>query len=261
MVRRGLGLSHGTSGIRRPVRRGLPVVLVTVCAVAFGPVGSARASTVVALWNMNEAAGSTALVDFGPNMGANDPLNGTIGTSITLDGSVHSYPSVKRGGAGTVDPQHLDVVNSALGNPGTSDFIVTVRLKVPNIASAFGNVMQKGQTGSPTGFWKIELDGGNGTGEVFCGFRSIVGGVTTNGGIRSPINIADNQWHVVTCERGSNFVSTTVDGHTTMQMHTVGNIVNNNPLTIGGKANCNATLSHLCDYFTGQIDYVQIQTG
>jgi len=240
----------------RPVRRGLLAVVVTVCAVALGPVGSARASTVVALWNMNEAPKSAVLVDSGPN-----GLNGTIGTSITLNGAVHSFPAVKRGVGGTVDPQHLDVVNSALLNPGTSDFSVTVRLLVPNIASAFGNVMQKGQTGSPTGFWKIELDGGNGTGEVFCGFRSVVAGVATAGGIRSPINIADNQWHVVTCERGPNFVSTTVDGHTTKQMHTVGSIVNNVPLTIGGKANCNATLAHLCDYFIGQMDYVQIQTN
>jgi hypothetical protein len=253
MVRRGLGLGQSRSGIRRPVRRGLLAVVVMVCAVVLGPVGPARASTVIALWNMSENPGSAVLVDSGPN-----GLNGTIGTTITLDGSVHSYPAVKRGVGGTVDPQHLDVVDSPLLNPGTSDFIVTVRLKVPNIASAFGNVMQKAQSGSPTGFWKIELDGGNGTGEVFCGFRSTT---ASQGGIRSPINIADNQWHVVSCERGPNFVSTTVDGHTTTQMHTVGNIVNNVPLTIGGKANCNATLSHLCDYFFGQIDYVEIQAG
>jgi Laminin G domain len=241
------------------MRRGLVAVVVTaLCAVAFGPAGTAQASTVVALWNMNEAPGSTVLVDSSGNN-----INGTIGTSITPNGAYQSFPQVKRGfNNATFDPQHLDVINDPRTNPGTSDFIVTVRVKIAKPSDAFGNIMQKGQTGSPTGFWKIELDGPV-RGEVFCGFRSIVSGVTTNGGIRSPINIADNQWHIVTCERGPGFVSTTVDGHVTKQGNSpTGAITNNVPLTIGGKLNCTAaTVNHDCDYFVGQIDYVQIQTA
>lgn len=230
--------------------------LIAAVGLALIPVigltASAQASSVVAFWNFNElpATPTPVLLDSGPN-----GLNGTIGTSITLNGFYHSFPLVKRGVGGTVDPQHLDVINSALLNPGTSDFMVTVRLRVANLAQSFGNVMQKGQTGSPTGYWKIELDGG--TGRVFCGFVSPTG----SGGIRSPIVIADNNWHMVTCERGPGFVSTTVDGVSSRINHAVGNIVNNNPLTIGGKLNCNATLTHLCDYFIGQIDYVEIQSG
>ena len=154
------------------------------------------------------------------------------------------------------------MINDPRTNPGTSDFKVTARIKIAKPSDAFGNVMQKGQTGTPTGFWKMELDGPT-RGLVFCGFRSIVNGVTTNGGIRSPINVADNQWHVVTCERGPGFVSTTVDGHVTIQRgHPTGAITNTVPLTIGGKGNCTAaSVDHDCDYFVGQIDYVQIQTG
>ena len=259
MIRRGLGLVYGTTAIRRPTKRGLvAVVVTTVCAVVFGPVGSAQASTVVAVWNMNEAPGSTVLVDSGPNH-----LNGTIGTSITSNGAVHSFPQIVRGfNNATFDPQHLDVINDPRTNPGTSDFKVTARIKIAKPIDAYGNVMQKGQTGTATGFWKMELDGST-RGLVFCGFRSIVNGVTTNGGIRSPINVADNQWHIVTCERGPGFVSTTVDGHVTTQLgHPTGVITNNVPLTIGGKLNCTAaTVHHDCDYFEGQIDYVQIQTG
>ncbi len=70
----------------------------------------------------------------------------------------------------------------------------------------------------------------------------------------------DGNWHIVTCERGPGFVSTTVDGVTARINHTVGNIVNTNPLTIGGKLNCDATLSHECDYFIGQLDYVEVET-
>jgi hypothetical protein len=256
-MRGGLGLAYGAAVRGRPVKGVLLAAAVMVCAVVFGPLGTARASTVVALWTMNEPPGSKVLLDSGPN-----GINGTIGTSTTLNGTFQSFPQVQRGfNNATYDPQHIDVINSPLTNPGTSDFIVTVMLRIAKPSDSFGNVMQKGQTGSPTGFWKIELDGPT-RGLVFCGFRSIVNGVTTNGGIRSPINIADNQWHTVTCERGPNFVSTTVDGHTTKQMHTVGNIVNNVPLTIGGKQNCTAaTLHHDCDYFVGQIQFVQISTG
>jgi Concanavalin A-like lectin/glucanases superfamily len=253
----------GFSAVRRRaagrtmVRGGPVAVVLALGAVALGPAGSAGAASVVAVWNMNETAGSKVLVDSGPNH-----INGTIGTSITLNGSFHSFPQVQRGfNNATFDPQHLDVINDPRMNPGTADFSVTARIKIAKPSDAFGNVMQKGQSGSPTGFWKMELDGPT-RGLVFCGFRSVVNGVTTQGGIRSPINIADNQWHVVTCERGPGFVSTTVDGHTTKQMHFVGNVVNNVPLTIGGKLNCTAaTLHHDCDYFEGQLDYVQIQTG
>ena len=95
----------GRTLLRRPSSRGL---LATVAAAALAalcaPVGSAQASTVVALWNMNEAAGSKVLVDSGPNH-----MNGTIGTSITANGAVHSFPQVVRGfNNGTFDPQHLD---------------------------------------------------------------------------------------------------------------------------------------------------------
>jgi hypothetical protein len=242
---------------RRLTRGGPAVVLLAAAAVALGSVGPANAASVLAVWNMNELSGSTVLVDSGPQH-----INGTIGTSITLNGSSHSFPQVKRGfNNATFDPQHLDVVNDPRMNPGTADFRVTARIKIAKPSDAFGNVMQKGQSGNATGFWKIELDGPT-RGLVFCGFKSVVNGVTTQGGIRSPINVADNQWHVVTCERGPGFVSTTVDGHTTKQMHSVGSIVNNVPLTIGGKLNCTAaTLHHDCDYFEGQIDYVQIETG
>ena len=244
--------------VRRPSRRLIVTVAATALAALCAPVGSARASTVVALWNMNEAAGSKVLVDSGPNH-----MNGTIGTSITGNGAVHSFPQVVRGfNNATFDPQHLDVINDPRTNPGTSDFKVTARIKIAKPADAFGNVMQKGQTGTPTGFWKMELDGPT-RGLVFCGFRSIVNGVTTNGGIRSPINVADNQWHIVICERGPGFVSTTVDGHVTTQLgHPTGAITNTVPLTIGGKLNCTAaSVDHDCDYFEGQIDYVQIETS
>jgi hypothetical protein len=223
--------------------------LATVAMASASPAGAAPAHT-VALWNMNEQPGSTALVDSGPNA-----LKGTIGTSLTLNGAYQTFPHVTRGTGGTIDPQHLDVISSALLNPGTSDFIVTARFRIPSLAASLGNIMQKGQTGTPGGFWKIQLDGGNG--HVLCEFVSPTG----SGGIRSAQVVADNLWHVVICERSATQVTTTVDGVTTRIAHAVGNIVNTQPLSIGGKYKCAATPNHDCDYFIGSLDYVEIQTA
>ena len=224
-------------------------VLATAALASAGPAGAASTQT-VALWNMNEAKGATVLVD-----SSGHGLNGTIGTSITLNGAYQTFPHVTRGTGGTIDPQHLDTITSTMLNPGTADFIVTVRLRIPNVAASLGNVMQKGQTGTPGGFWKIQLDGGNG--RILCDFVSPTG----SGGIRSAQVVADNQWHTVTCERSATAVTTTVDGITTRLVHAVGNIVNTQPLSIGGKHTCAATLHHDCDYFIGSIDSVEIQTG
>ena len=150
MIRRG----HGCRGRHDGVRRRL------------GPVGSARAATVVALWNMNEPPGRRCW-----STARRTTSTAPSATSITLNGAVHSFPQVQRGfNNATFDPQHLDVVNDPRTNPGTSDFRVTTRIKIAKPSDAFGNVMQKGQSGSPTGFWKIELDGPT-RGLVFCGFR------------------------------------------------------------------------------------------
>jgi Laminin G domain len=230
---------------------GIAAGAVVLLSAGMG-VGPAAATTLhtVALWNMNEAPGSTVLVDSSGN-----GLNGTIGTSIALNGAYQTFPTITRGSGGTVDPQHLDIINSPLLNPGTSDFIVTVRLLIPSVAASLGNVMQKGQTGTVGGFWKIQLDTGNG--HVICEFVSPTG----SGGIASSQVVADDQWHTVTCERSATTVSTTVDGVTTQVARTVGAISNNIPLSIGGKSLCTATPMHDCDYFVGSIQSVQIQTA
>jgi hypothetical protein len=292
--------------------------LVGAAALAMQGTAGATAGTApppptIASWTM-PASTSGQLVETvsggpGATFGTSDTLCNTSNESsstcdnfpgvpaITYPGfEYESFPEVQRGfNNATFDPNHLDVVcpttNPSLCpngvtsemNPGTSTFIVTVRLLIRKQSDSFGNIMQKGQTGSPTGFWKIQLDGGGGY--VFCGFRSIVGGVTTNGGVRDKINstayLANNQWHDVTCERGytmvngqwTTFVSTTVCSvfgtvtcTTARQMQPVGQMVgditNNVPLTIGGKANCTAaTQDHDCDYFVGDLATVMIQSA
>jgi hypothetical protein len=228
------------------------LVIASGAALALGAVvvTPAQGSTVVAMWGMNEKAGSHVLVDSGPNH-----LNGTIGSHVLLSGTAHTFPSIRRGTGGTVDPQHLDLVSSPMLNPGTATFTVTFRLRVPSVAASSGNVMQKGQSGTVGGFWKVQLD--DGQGKILCSFVSPTGA----GSVWNPKIIADNQWHVVTCQRTPTYVATIVDGVSATIKHQVGNISNTWPLSIGGKSSCTATKGHDCDYFIGNIDYVEVLKG
>ena len=191
----------------RKIVLGLAVPALVLAGMTVGQPAQAATVQTVALWNMTEPAGSTVLVD-----SSGHGLNGSIGTSIALNGAYATFPTIVRGTGGTIDPQHLEVINSPQLNPGTSDFIVTVRLLIPSVAASFGNVMQKGQTGTPGGFWKIQLDGG--AGRVLCDFVSPTG----SGGVFSAQVVADNLWHTVTCERSATQVTTTVDGITTRKV-------------------------------------------
>jgi hypothetical protein len=222
------------------------VVVATAALATATPAGAAATQT-LALWNMNEASGSTVLVDSGGH-----GINGKIGSHIILNGSYQNFPYVKGGDGGIVDPQHLDLITNGLLNPGTRDYAITLRLK---FTLALGNPLQKGQTGTVGGFFKIQLDDGGG--RILCSFVSPTG----SGSVWSSNTINDGLWHVVTCTRTATQVTVTVDGKVTGTIkHATGSISNTWPLTFGGKSKCDQ-VKVFCDYFTGQIDYVKIQTS
>jgi hypothetical protein len=230
------------------MRRSLIAVTaaVAMAVLAAGPAGAATTKT-LALWNMNEKPGAKTLVDSSGN-----GINATIGAHVILNGTYQNFPYVKGGVGGVVDPAHIDLVNSALLNPGTRDFAVTVRMK---FTIPVGDVLQKGQSGAVGGLFKIELDSGGG--KVDCSFVSPTG----SGQVWSSIKINDGLWHVVTCTRTATQVSVSVDGAVVGKIvHATGAISNTWPLTIGGKSKCNQT-TVFCDYFAGQVDYVKIQTS
>ena len=210
------------------------------------PAGAAATKT-LALWNLNEASGSTVLVDSSGN-----GINGTIGTHVKLNRTYHNFPYVHGGDGGLVDTQHLDLVYNSRLNPGIRDFAITMRLK---FTLALGNPLQKGQSGTPGGFFKMQLD--DGLGRIACSFVSVAGSAS----VWSTTKINDGLWHVVTCTRTKTQATVTVDGKVVGTIaHTTGSISNTWPLTIGGKSKCDQVKT-FCDYFTGQIDYVKIQTS
>jgi hypothetical protein len=69
------------------------------------------------------------------------------------------------------------------------------------------------------------------------------------------------QWHTVRCVRTSTGLTLTIDGSTTRRVSgSTGNIYNTRPISIAGKYNCDQ-IHITCDYYTGDIDWIKIETS
>jgi hypothetical protein len=206
----------------------------------------------VGIWQMNEAAGARTAVDSSGN-----GLNGVIGTSVqtgvalTGGGTGYRCPYLKPNSP-PADPQHLVTVpHDNRLNPGTGDFAIEFRMRTTH---SFGNVIQKGQAGSKGGYWKFQQP----SGKITCLFRGSAGSST---GTSGTVRVNDGNWHTVRCERTSAMVTMLVDGNVTSRTrNATGTIANTRPMTIAGKGNCDQ-VAITCDYFSGDIDYVKIETS
>jgi len=216
---------------------------IALTSLALTPPATAATLTTLALWNMNETGGTT-LVD-----SSGHGINGTIGSEVVKNGSVHTFNFLQPN-TPPAHPGHIDTVTSSKLNPGTRDFSITIRLKWTN---SFGNIIQKGQSGTTGGYFKWQAPGG----KVQCLFR----GSSGNAGVGSPTTLNNGQWHVINCTRTATQVTMTVDGVLVATLkHATGSISNTKVLSIAGKSTCDQ-ITVTCDYWVGQIDYVQIQTS
>jgi hypothetical protein len=204
----------------------------------------------VAVWQMNEPAGSRIMVDSSGN-----GIYGTIGahvlvgTALSGGGTGYRFPYLQPN-TPPADPEHVvRVPNNAKLNPGTGNFAVEFRMRTTR---SFGNLMQKGQAGSAGGYWKFQQP----SGKISCLFRGSAGSSTASSGL---VRVNDGAWHTVRCERTSASVTMRVDGVVTgRNFNPTGSIANTRPLSIAGKLNCDQ-ITITCDYFVGDIDYVKIQ--
>ena len=235
------------------MRRTLSAVGLAL-AGAFAMVAPAHAAIdqPVAVWQMNESAGSRTMSDSSGN-----GINGTIGahvvvgTALSGGGTGYRFPYLKPN-TPPADPDHVvRVPHDSRLNPGSGNFAVELRLRTTH---SFGNVMQKGQAGSAGGYWKLQQPNG----KISCLFRGAVGSSTASSGT---VRVNDGAWHTVRCERTSSSVIMTVDGVVTgRNFNATGSIANTRPLSIAGKLNCDQ-VTITCDYFAGDIDYIKIQTS
>jgi hypothetical protein len=236
---------------------------VAVCAAMLpmigGPAAPAGAAPnqIVARYELNEAAGSSVLVDSSGNN-----LNGTIGGDVQHpvtvgDGTGHRFPYISPDTTVTY-PNHDDIVqDNSILDPGTDEFAITVRYRK---TTSFGNLLQKGQNTVAGGYFKIEMPGQTAS----CLFKD---GAGKSGGVTSPptLNMSDGQWHVIRCERLKAEVNMWVDGVEVAKTGSaVGSISNSWPLVFGGKIDCNPAPTDgstlvTCDYYSGDIDYVYFE--
>lgn len=243
----------GGRGVRTRVVSVL--ALGVVCAGAPMPPAGAAATVTLADWRMDEPAGATVMLD-----GSGNGLDGTIGGAVTtgyVDGDTTGYHwTYTQPNAPPPKPERLIQVPSDLLNPGSGDYAITIRFRT---SKSFGNIIQKGQSGSTTGYFKWQIP----SGKLSCLFRGLApdGSTLTKSVSSGTTLLNDGLWHTVRCERTVDRVTMTIDGTITRKaLGPTGTITNTVPLTIGGKLNCDQ-VTVTCDYFVGDIDFVTIEIG
>ena len=233
-------------------RKSLGVTVALIGILSMAPPARAAIDQPVAIWQMNEPASSRTMVDSSGN-----GIDGTIGTNVVagtaLPGGGTGYRfTYAQPNQPPANPQRLvQVANNSRLNPGSGNFAVELRMRTTH---SFGNVVQKGQAGASGGYFKFQQPNG----KISCLFRGSAGSSTASSGT---IRVNDGAWHTVRCERTSSSVVMRVDGVVTgRNFNATGTIANTRPLTIAGKLNCDQ-VNTTCDYFTGDIDYLKIETS
>jgi hypothetical protein len=233
------------------------VLLLAVAGVVTALAGcEPGADVTIALWQMNEGAGASTMVDSGPK-----DIDGSIGsavqTGVSQSGATVYRWSAVNPTAPPAKPERLVRVSDSRLNPGSRDYAVTVRFRTT--ASA-GNMIQKGQAQTPGGFFKWEIPGGR----LSCLFtsRDSSGNLRGQRSAQAPRPLNDGAFHTVRCEKTADRVTLTIDGDTVVRSSagTIGPISNTMPLSIGGKSQCDQVTVD-CDYFAGDIDWVRIEAS
>lgn len=217
---------------------------------AGGVVPAAGATTTVADWEMNESSGATVMTDSSGH-GITGAIGSKVTTGITYSGAKGFRFSYAKPNTPPAQPDKLVVVpDNDLLDPGTSDFVITIRYRTTH---GFGNVVQKGQATSGGGQWKLQAPNGI--------LQCVWTGSLRKAAQGSPKALDDGQWHTVVCENTGSKIGMSVDGGSMRWVaKTTGSIANTKPVTIGGKKDCDQ-VNVTCDYFAGDIDYIRIQKG
>ena len=208
---------------------------------------SAGATNTVGQWNLNEAPGARVAND-SSGSGLDGRVGSDISTGARYDGATgYRFPTW----ASTAAGHEVVVPDNSKLDPGTSDYAVSVRFRT---ARYYSNVVQKGQSGTVGGYWKMEVA----RGLVKCQFRTGTGSHLTVG---STTRIDDGRWHSVRCGRDGGTVSLYLDGkRQSVRTGLSGSISNTWELAIGGKSRCDGDEVG-CDFFAGDVDSVRIQKG
>jgi Laminin G domain len=220
---------------------------IVVAVTASNSAGSATASSaatmvvwtssVVALWHMDEASGTTMFDSAGQNNGMLTPSvavgqPGFSGSAYGFDGS-SSYVSVP-----SADSM----------NPGSGNFSFTIALQTtgtPPPSPEDWDLIRKGDITTAGGEYKMEFQS---TGQASCGFKG-----THYAELVAGPQLNDGQWHTITCVKTSSDIELIVDGQTFATAATVGSISNTAPVVIGSHPGA--------DWYQGSLDEATISIG
>ncbi len=210
------------------------LLAVTTGALAAVP-SPALASGV---WPMDEPVGATVMRDV-----SGSGNNGSIPGGVTT-GNAGAYAFTGRA--------PVSVTSSSTLNPWDRDFSYSLRVRRTG-GHPDPNLLQKGQTDSPNGYYKVDYYRG--------GIGCTVSGSLTRRTIATPLNLSDGQWHSVKCTKTANALRMDIDWGTatarTLTANVVlGSVTNIRPVTVGGKRQC--TTADTCDLLTGGIAWARI---
>ena len=144
--------------------RAVTSVVAAATALLVVVVGGSRAGAaepeVVADWQMNESSSATVLADSSGN-GLTGRIGSSVDTGVSSGGAtVHRFDHI--GTSDPADPERTHTVSDrAELDPGAGDntFVVTVRYRATYTGR---NMVQKGQSNTTGGMWKVEFEGGTG---------------------------------------------------------------------------------------------------
>lgn len=144
------------------MRTAVLAVIATATALTISTALSASgaATTTVTSWTMTEPTGATVMTDASGN-----GLNGSIGSAVktgtsvagAAGGTAYRWAFTKPNAAPTKPERLVKVPDSPLLDPGARDYAVTIRYRT---TQAFGNLLQKGQSGTAGGYWKFQAPKG-----------------------------------------------------------------------------------------------------
>jgi Concanavalin A-like lectin/glucanases superfamily len=214
----------------------MALVLVFGAVVVFVP--AAGASTPIAVWHMDELAGST-MAD------AVDSHNGSLQNVQT------GAPGFQGSGYRFNGSSSVAVVPASSDfNPGNADFSFVVHVNFTTVPSAA--VVDYDLLRGPTqGAYKMEIVARNNRtkAKALCFFQGSTGKATL---VAGP-HLADGNWHTLECRKTSSTIQLLVDGAVFTKTASVGSLTNTGPVSLGAKSYRGGG-----DWYQGLMDEVSI---
>ena len=199
--------------------------------------GVASASTVAALWHMDETSGTTMADSSGHGN------NGTL-HNVTLGAAGKYGKSYTFGGSKA--KSYVEVPNSASLNPGSANITISFWLRTLSLPkSGDFDLIRKGVFTAPE--YKVELLQ---SGQIQCTFR----GTTSNHNATGGSGLNNGAWHHVQCIKTGTQIQTVIDGTVVATTNaTVGPITNTSAVEIGAYPGS--------DWYMGKLDEMSIAIG